>query len=192
MTMYQVGGLRGALLDVMPQSRELTTEQARAMAAELTDPRYAELDDAAAYREFCTARYVPNPEPQGRVHRPEWRPDELRNALLQMMDASGVSAWAKLEFMRESTDQRARVLAVQALATFGLQAISLENQLVAQGIRALVAAGVLTEPQREWLCTMPDPAWSAEVLEPAPSDVILGTDCLPGWSDFMAARGRRG
>ena len=45
---------------------------------------------------------------------------------------------------------------------------------------------------REWLCTMPDPAWLAEVLEPAPSDVILGTDCLPGWSDFMAARGRRG
>lgn len=182
-----VGSLKGGLLDVVPNSQELTAEQSAAMAAELALPRYDGLPVAAAYREFCSTRVAPNPVPQGRVTRLEWRPDELKNALLQMVDGQGVSAWAKLELMRESSDQAAKVLAVQALATFGLQAISLANPLVVAGLGHLVAAGVLTSDQREWLETMPDPAWTATVVEPAPSDVILGPDCLPTWDEFQTA-----
>ena len=188
----RTGSYREAVVELAARSGVAAPEQIAALAAELAKPEYDGLDRAAAYRLLCRARTVPNPEPQGRVARAEWLPDELRNALLQMVDEQGASAWLKLELLRESPNHRFRALGIQALATFGLQAISIANPLIAAGFEMLVEAMVITEDQWAWLTTEPDPAWRADVTTPAPSDAILGTDNLPDPSEFAAAWSRAG
>lgn len=178
------GQYRNALIALVSQSHAMDGGHRAAMVAELEASAYDGLTRVQGYERFCAPQVVPNPVAQGTVARGEWKPDELKNALLQMVDGQGVSAWAKLELMRESTNPQAKILAVQAIATFALQAINLANPLVVAGLDALVAAGVLTTDQRVWLTTMPDPAWTPTVVVESASDRFLGTDTLPDAGEF--------
>ena len=132
-----------------------------------------------------TERVVPNPNPQGRVPRGEWLPDELKNHLLQLRDQNGLSVWAKLELMRESQDLPTKAFATEVLATFSLKSINMQNPYVQAGLQQLVNSGVLTSDMATELTTIPDPGWQPLIRLPSIVEEVCGMGAVLEWGEFQ-------
>lgn len=164
--------------DIWMKQAPMTQSIADAIANEIAlDPEergYEGKPVEEQYRLFVGEYEVPNPEPQKRVVRAEWLPDELKNHLLQARGQDGLSVWAKLELMRESQDIATRAFATEVLATFSLKAINLQNPYVQAGLQQLASAGILTPTMMTELTTMPDPSWRPVIVRPPRAWEVVG------------------
>lgn len=164
--------------DIVTKQAWMTPEIAQRIAQEIADDPagrgYAGKTTEEKYLLFVSAFEVPNPEPQGRVPRTEWLPDELKNHLLQVRGQDELSVWAKLELMRESPDMQTKAFATEVLATFSLKSINMQNPYVQAGLQQLIAAGILTPEMATELTTMPDPAWRPVIQMPPRAWEIVG------------------
>jgi hypothetical protein len=164
--------------DIVTKQARVTPEIAQRIAQEIAeDPAgrgYAGKTTEQKYILFVLPFEVPNPEPQPRVPRNEWLPDELKNHLLQARGQDGLSVWAKLELMRESPDLHTKAFATEVLATFSLKSINLQNPYVQAGLQQLVTAGILTPEMATELTTMPDPSWRSTVVRPPRAWEVVG------------------
>jgi len=164
--------------DYINKQARVTPEIAQRIAQEIAeDPAgrgYAGKTMEPKYLLFVSPYEVENPEPQRRVPRTEWAPDELKNHLLQARGQDGLSVWAKLELMRESPDLQTKAFATEVLATFSLKSINLQNPYVQAGLQQLVSAGVLTPAMATELTTMPDPSWRPTIPRPPRAWEVIG------------------
>lgn len=164
--------------DIVTKQTRMTPEIAQRIAQEIAeDPAgrgYAGKTTEEKYLLFVSPYETPNPEPQGRVPRMEWLPDELKNHLLQARGRDGLSVWAKLELMRESQDIATKAFATEVLATFSLKAINLGNPYVQAGLQQLASAGILTPAMMTELTTMPDPSWQPVIVRPPRAWEVVG------------------
>jgi hypothetical protein len=164
--------------DIVTKQAWMTPEIAQRIAQEIAeDPAgmgYAGYVVQHQYKLFVLPYEVENPEPQPRVPRNEWLPDELKNHLLQARGQDGLSVWAKLELMRESPDLATKAFATEVLATFSLRAINLQNPYVQAGLQQLVSAGILTPEMVTELTTMPDPSWRPMIVRPPRAWEVVG------------------
>lgn len=164
--------------DIVVKQARITPEIAQRIAQEIADDPagrgYAGKTVEEKYLLFVLPYEVPNPEPQGRVPRDEWLPDELKNHLLQIRGQDGRSVWATLELMRESQDIATKAFAAEVLATFSLKSINLQNPYVQAGLQQLASAGILTPSMMTELTTMPDPAWRPVIQMPPRAWEVVG------------------
>lgn len=164
--------------DIVTKQTRMTPEIAQRIAQEIADDHagrgYAGKTTEQQYLLFVSSYEVPNPEPQGRVPRSEWLPDELKNHLLQARGQDGLSVWAKLELMRESPDMQTKAFATEVLATFSLRAINFQNPYVMAGLQQLASAGILTPTMMTELTTMPDPSWQPVIVRPPRAWEVVG------------------
>jgi len=164
--------------DIVTKQSRIAPEIAQRIAQEIADDPagrgYAGKTTEEKYLLFVLPYEVPNPEPQGRVPRNEWFPDELKNHLLQVRGQDGLSVWAKLELMRESSDLATKAFATEVLATFSLKSINLQNPYVQAGLQQLASAGILTPSMMTELTTMPDPSWRPTVIIPPRAWEVVG------------------
>ena len=164
--------------DIVTKQARITPEIAQRIAQEIADDPagrgYAGKTTEEKYLLFIVPYERENPEPQGRVPRDEWLPDELKNHLLQVRGQDGLSVWAKLELMRESQDLQTKAFATEVLATFSLKSINMQNLYVQAGLQQLASAGILTPEMMTELTTMPDPAWRPTVIIPPRAWEVVG------------------
>ncbi|MEJ5169348.1 MAG: hypothetical protein WHU10_00010 [Fimbriimonadales bacterium] len=164
--------------DIVVKQVRITPEIAQRIAQEIADDPagrgYAGKTTEEQYLLFVSPYEIPNPEPQGRVPRGEWLPDELKNHLLQVRGQDGLSVWAKLELMRESQDIATKAFATEVLATFSLKAINMQNPYVMAGLQQLASAGILTPSMMTELTTMPDPSWRPVIVRPPRAWEVVG------------------
>lgn len=181
------GTIRTALLGVVPGSVPVTAEQADAMAMELSASRYDGLSAAAAYLEFASSRWLPNPVPQGRVPITVI-PDPLALEVLCQVTRNGAGR-CYIDVIEESQTAPDPVgeVARAMVRAMRWQSIDLLNPTTQTMLAGAVALGLVSQEVVTLATTEPDPAWEPTVYDPAPADVILGTDALPEWGEFLAA-----
>lgn len=150
---------RALLNEKQKSSKALTEEQREILAEELARSAYKDKTVEEILDLLNLPREAPNPEPQGRVPREFWAPDELKNLLMQRTDANGVPAWIKVKRLAESDNEQLRVLGELILDLFTLKAINLANSMVVNGLQTLKTAGVLDDALYSEITTEPDPSY---------------------------------
>lgn len=155
---------RQLLNEKQKSSKPLTDEQREILAEELARSVYKEITIEEILDLLNLPREIPNPEPQGTVAREFWAPDELKNVLMQSVDANGIPAWIKVKRLAESDNLQIKVLGELILDLFTLRGINLQNPMVAQGLQTLRQIGVLDDALYEEITTVPDPGWRPTVV----------------------------
>jgi len=183
------GTIRAALLDVVPRSVPVTAEQADAMAVELSTSRYDGLTAEAAYVEFALSRQLPNPESRERVPiLVVSRPRALEVLCQTHTDAQGRFFIDIIDdAAAETVESQRRAIARAMKRAMGWDALYLLNPQTQAMLAGAIALNLVSQEVVALATTEPDPAWEPTVFDPAPSDVILGTDALPEWDEFLAA-----
>lgn len=184
------GSYRDVAKVILRSEFGLSEAQKDALRAELAqDPEnrgYAGKTLSEQWELLLADYQVPNPDPQPLLDRTEWKPDVLKNVLLQMILPNGLSVWAQLELMRESTDIQQKAFAIQALATFTLEAINMQNPMVIQGFQTIAQAFGLTQEQQDYLTKYPDPNWPPYVWRESRASAVLGGGVIPTLSEMEA------
>ena len=142
-------------------TRPLTDEEKTKLADALKPVAGRTLEEKLDYLNL--PRIVPNdPAPFDPIEA--WKPDELKNALMQSTTATGDNLWLTLKGLAKSADKETSMLGELLIECFTLNAISMSNPMVADGLAKLKAAEILTEEQYDALHFKPRENWPNTIL----------------------------